>query len=114
MKILVGNNAFSNPGGSETYSYALIEELIRRGHHVEAIAKIGPGIVSKKINDLGVPVHFKPISGTFDLILASHSTSIAMLGNVKGFKVQTCHGIFPSVEQPVPGMNAYVAISEEV
>ena len=114
MKILIGNNGFGNPGGSETYNYAVIEELVRLGHDVHAIAKNGPGIVSDHINKLGVPAHFKPISGTFDLILLSHSTSIALVQDVKGFKVQTCHGVFPSVEQPVPGMNAYVAISEEV
>lgn len=114
MKILVGNNGLSNPGGSETYTFALINELVRRGHTVHALGKLGPGKVSDKLKEIGVSSFFKPISGNYDLILLSHSSSIKLAENVKGFKVQTCHGIYPALEQPVPGMDAYVAISEEV
>jgi hypothetical protein len=114
MKILVGNNGLGNPGGSETYTYALIAELVRRGHTVHAVGKTGPGQVSRKLEALGVPCFFKPITGKYDLILLSHSSSIDLAKNATGFKVQTCHGVFPKLEQPVPGMDAYVAISEEV
>lgn len=116
MKILVGNHAFNAPGGSETYAYALIAELVKLGHEVEGICIGTTGLVSSEINKLGVPVHFSPenFDRTFDLVLASHSTSINLMKKVKGYKVQTCHGVFPKLEQPVPGMNQYVAISEEV
>lgn len=114
MRILVGNNSFSYPGGSETYNFSLIEELVRIGHEVIAVAHNGPGIVSKKLNEIGVDVCFKPIDGNFDLCLLSHSSSINLTKNVKGYKIQTCHGIFPKLEQPVPGMDDYVSISEEV
>lgn len=114
MKILVGNNGLGLPGGSETYTYALIEELVKRGHTVTAVGKQGPGLVSKKLEELGVKCFFTPISGHYDLVLLSHSSSINLTKNVTGFKVQTCHGIYPALEQPVHGMNAYVAISDEV
>lgn len=114
MKILVGNNKLSKPGGSETYAYALVAELIRREHEVRCVASGRPGIVSEKINELGVDVHFGKISGKYDLALLSHSSSILLSENVKAFKIQTCHGIFPKLEQPVLGMDAYVSISEEV
>lgn len=114
MKILVGNNGLGLPGGSETYTYALIKELVKRGHDVTAVGKEGPGLISKKLGELGVECFFEPVSGTYDLILLSHSSSIGLVKNAVGFKVQTCHGIYPALEQPVAGMDAYVSISEEV
>jgi hypothetical protein len=114
MKILVGNNGLGLPGGSETYTYALIKELVKRGYSVTAVGKEGPGLISKKLEELGVECFFKPVDGNYDLILLSHSSSIGLVKNAKGFKVQTCHGIYPTLEQPVAGMDAYVSISEEV
>lgn len=114
MKILVGNNGLAEPGGSETYTYAVCKELKSRGFEVHAIGKLGPGTISKKLNEIGVPTFFNTINGNYDLILLSHSSSIGLAKNTKGFKVQTCHGVYPKLEQPVPGMDAYVSISEEV
>lgn len=113
MRILVGNNAFANPGGSETYTFAIVEELVKRGHNVECIGK-RTGMVSKKLNDLGILVYTSPVKREYDLALLSHSTSIHLARNIKAFKIQTCHGVYPVLEQPVPGMHAYVSISEEV
>jgi hypothetical protein len=114
MRILVGNNGLGLPGGSETYTYALIKELVKRGHDVTAVGKEGPGLISRKLEELGVECRFEPVWGKYDLILLSHSSSIHLVKDAIGFKVQTCHGIYPSLEQPVPGMDAYVSISEEV
>lgn len=114
MKILVGNNKLRNPGGSETYTYTLVHELVKRGHDVVCVAAGADGITSDRIRRLGVPVIFKRVSGAYDLALLSHSTSIELVGNVHAFKVQTCHGIFHKLEQPIPGLDAYVAISQEV
>jgi hypothetical protein len=113
MRILVGNNTLGRPGGSETYAYTLIKELVRLGHDVEAIAVSG-GMISNKLKDLGIKCHFNPIAKEYDLLLLSHSSSITMVKRCKGFKIQTCHGVFPSLEQPVNGMDAYVSISQEV
>jgi hypothetical protein len=114
MRILVGNNGLGLPGGSETYTYALIKELVKRGHDVTAVGKEGPGLISKKLEELGVECRFESVWGKYDLILLSHSSSIHLVKDAKGFKVQTCHGIYPSLEQPVPEMDVYVSISEEV
>ena len=115
MKILVGNNKLQTPGGSETYTYALVAELVKRGHTVKCITGGRHGMVSAKIRELGVPVHYGPIQETrFDLALLSHTTSIALAQRAVAFKIQTCHGIFHALEQPVSGMDAYVAVSEEV
>lgn len=114
MKVLVGNNKLQNPGGSETYTYALVEELVKQGNDVTCVASGYAGIVAKHIQDLGVKIYFQPIHGIYDLALLSHTTSISLAKKVKAVKVQTCHGIYPQLEQPVNGMDAYVAISEEV
>lgn len=115
MKILVGNNQLGNPGGSETYAYTLIEELVRLGHDVTALAGGGTtGVVSDNIQKLGVNCVFGELKGTFDVAFLSHQSAINRAKNVKAFKIQTCHGVYPAQEQPCQGMNAYVAISEEV
>ena len=113
MKILVGNNALGDPGGSETFTYALVMALIKKGHEVECVARRG-GMVSNKLKAKDVPVHFSSVRGKFDLLLLSHYTSIELAQNAKGFKVQTCHGVFVGLEKPVYGMDQYVAVSEEV
>lgn len=105
----------NKPGGSETYTYAIAAELVRQGHHVECIACGKPGIVSSKLREIGVVTHFDPIyQEEYDMALMSHSSSIAMLKGVQAFKVQTCHGVYPALEQPVLGMDAYVSITREV
>ena len=115
MRVLVGNNKLAKPGGSETYTYAIVEELVKRGHEVFCVAGGGEGLVSKQIEQLGVPVYFHtPPPYEFDVALLSHRTSIQKVASVKTFKIQTCHGVFHPLEQPVPGMDAYVSISEEV
>ena len=114
MKILLGNNRLAKPGGSETYTYAMAAELVQQGHEVTCVASGPGGLVSAKLADLGITTHFRPIKGEFDAAFLSHYTSINLCKDVHAFKVQTCHGVFPKLEQPVPGMEAYVAISEEV
>lgn len=114
MKILVGNNKLGKPGGSETYAYATVAELVKRGHEVSCVAAGRPGVVSEKLWELGVNVHFGKVNGKYDLALLSHTSSIILSDSVQAFKIQTCHGIYPRLEQPVTGMNAYVSITDEV
>jgi hypothetical protein len=118
MNILVSNHTFGDiPGGSETYAYCIINELVKQGHRVGAFCTRPVGKMAKLVNKLGVPVHrARPFKKEYDLILASHTSTIKLLKRygVKGFYVQTCHGIYPELEQPCPGMDAYAAITQEV
>jgi glycosyltransferase involved in cell wall biosynthesis len=110
MNILVTNNQLNRIGGSETFTFTIIEELIKQGHDVEYFTFVN-GFVSNKIEELlGVSFMSKD---RYDLILANHNTTVNKLYK-KGFIIQTCHGIFPKLEQPSPKANAYVSISQEV
>lgn len=111
MRILVATNHLHTLGGSETFTYAIIEELIkRRNIQVEYYTNI-QGLVSEKI-EKNLNVKFST-HDKYDLILANH-TSIVEKFYGKGFLIQTCHGIFPELEQPHKRAHAYVSISLEV
>lgn len=110
MNILVANNHLYGPGGTENYTYALIEELVSRKHNVEYFT-FKKGSISNLIETrLGVKFMSK---GKYDLILANHNTCVNKLYKY-GYIVQTCHGIFPKLEQPSKNANVHVAISLEV
>lgn len=49
----------------------------------------------------------------YDLIFANHNRVVNHLYG-KGFILQTCHGIFPKLEQPSYKSDAFVSISQEV
>jgi hypothetical protein len=109
LKILLTNNHLYRRGGSETFTYALAEEFARRGHAV-SIFTIEPGVLSLQIPATVV----EEPKGDYDLILVSHNTCLPRVSRCGGPKVLTCHGIFPSPEQPTKGADHYVGISEEV
>lgn len=110
MKVLVANNYFEKMGGSETFCYTLIEELKRAGHEVEYFT-FYKGIISEKIErELGVRFMSK---WKYDLILANHHTCVRYLAH-KGKIIQTCHGVFPSLERPSKFADGHVSISEEI
>ncbi len=111
MKILVATNHLHTIGGSETFTYSIIEELIRREEfEVEYFTNIR-GLVSERIES-NLNVKFCS-SDRYDLILANHNTIVEKFYG-KGFLIQTCHGVFPELEQPHKRANAHVSISLEV
>ena len=110
LNILVANNQLHMVGGSETFTYTLLEEIKSQGHNVEYFT-LKKGVVSDRIEkNLGITFMSE---SRYDLILANHNTCVDALYK-KGFTIQTCHGIFPKLEQPSRNANAFVAISEEV
>lgn len=109
-KILVANRHLDKLGGTETYTYTIIQELKRLGFKVEYYT-LKKGGVSEKI-EKELEVYFMT-SRRFDLILANHDDCIQKIFH-RGFLVQTCHGIFSALETPSKYADAYVSISEEV
>jgi glycosyltransferase involved in cell wall biosynthesis len=108
--ILVANNHLNFPGGSETYTYTLIAELVKKGYDVEYFTFEKGDFSNTMEKKLGVVFMTK---NKYDLILANHNTCVKHLKK-KGFTIQTCHGIFPELEQPSIFADFHVAISQEV
>lgn len=108
--ILIANNQLLQTGGSETYTYTIIKELLVRGFDVEYFTFMKGDFSSRMEKEIGVKFQSKK---RYDLILANHNTCVEALMGF-GFIIQTCHGVYPSLEQPSPCANFHVAISEEV
>ena len=106
MNILLTNYFMTSLGGSETFTYTLAKELERLGHNVEVFA-------FEYDDKFNLNFVYKPKS-KYDLILASHNVCLKILKHTEGYKILTCHGIYPRLEQPIEGANRYVSISEEV
>lgn len=117
MKILVANHHMKQIGGSETFTYTLIGELIRTGHEVDLFT-LHPGIISRRVEEDFDVKNDQPCFpyNHYDLVLASHNTMVDYIYNSirYNFLIQTCHGIYPSLEQPSPHADKYVSISKEV
>lgn len=112
MKILVSNSTLNIFGGSEMWTYNVVEELLKRGYKVY-VHTFEKGLLYRKILNLGAREYKK---GTYDLGLLNHTDCIEFLRNDSNIKVaiQTCHGVYPHKEQPITGMDFYVSVSKEV
>ncbi|MDA0316232.1 MAG: UDP-glycosyltransferase [Bacteroidetes bacterium] len=108
--ILIANHQLKFVGGSETFTYTLIEALKNKGYSVEYFTFF-KGITSDKI-EKNLSVNFMS-KKRYDLILANHYTCVRYLSR-KGPIIQTCHGIFPKLEKPSPYADGFVSISEEI
>lgn len=114
LNILITNYSMYRLGGTETYVYTLVKELKKRGHNVEIWTK-EPGTISNLINiEFGCAIN--QVKQKYDLILINHNfmaKRVLELG-LEGVKIQTCHGVYVDLEQPFPGLDGYVSISQEV
>lgn len=108
--VLVTNNHLKTFGGSETFTYTLTKKLIEKGFDVEYFTFEKGDFSNKLENDLQVKFMSKD---KYDLILANHNTCVSHLKD-KGFIIQTCHGIYPELEQPSIYADFHVSISQEV
>jgi hypothetical protein len=114
MKILVGQNHLHTIGGTETFTYTLIKELVRQGHEVE-LATFYMGLLSNKIEE---DFSIKPnrLTNNYDLSLVNHNPVVEMIREL-GIRtkklIQTSHG-FHEMERPSSKADIIVAISEEV
>ena len=104
-------NHLATVGGSELYTFYLIKALKKLRKYEVSYFTHSKGIISERIEKvLGVP--FK--SGSqFDLIIASHNTTVNFLFG-QGRILQVCHGPIPDMEQPSPLADYHIAVSEEV
>lgn len=110
MKILLANQHLKHLGGSETFTYAIYEELKRRGHEVEVFT-FERGAVSDRMDQKDFA---KDLTIGYDLAIVMHNTILKETG-IKAKKIICIvNSTFEKLEQPIPGADEYIAISEEV
>jgi glycosyltransferase involved in cell wall biosynthesis len=110
MDILITNEWLVTTGGTGTFTYTLASELTKRKHNVFLYTNDWGELADRICNDFGV----KPFEDKkYDLILANHHSTVKKLFR-HGITIQTCHGIFPYLEQPSAYAHGHVAISQEV
>lgn len=112
-RILLSNNALHRVGGTETFTFAMAQELVRRGYKVDVFT-LSPGLVSQYMQE-SLGVRLVNGNGNYDVVLANHSSTVKILRSLhSGFIVQTCHGVTTALEQPSPFAHAFVGISQEL
>lgn len=113
MRFLVGNYHLHTIGGSESFTHAIAEELLRRGHEVDLYAPAS--FRSEYAEDLGLELN--ALHGDYDFALVSHYPVVDMVlekfSYLEGRIIQTCHGLIPTLEKPNPWARL-VVISEEI
>lgn len=106
MKILVTSMWFDGFGGSESWCYSIISELLRRGHKVDVYAPV-LGKMYNELKKLGITLSKE---GNYDLILDNHNPKY---DSFNGTIIHTCHGIIDDLDRPMP--NAFnVAVSDKI
>ncbi|MEQ1698626.1 MAG: hypothetical protein ABMA25_00875 [Ilumatobacteraceae bacterium] len=127
LTICVGNNTLATYAGSELWTYTLVAELQRRGHHATAFSP-DLGAIASKLEALGIPctadVHTVPrecdviICNHHDITTALHRRlpHVPIIAVVHGISHRDPHTGQRLPEHPVIDFEVeqYVAVSEEV
>lgn len=116
MKILIGQNHLNTIGGSETYTYTLVEELVRRGHQVDVVCN-DEGLVSEIMKER-LNVKINDLSRKYDYCFISHNSIVerVLKEKIESEKIfQICHGTVPGLEQPHKNEKIrFISVSKEV
>tara|TARA_R110002110_G_C13413505_1_gene713819 strand:+ start:385 stop:1281 length:897 start_codon:yes stop_codon:yes gene_type:complete len=112
MKILMTNIDLSEIGGTQTWTEAMAKELSRRKHDVTIWSPRVGEFARERLAGFEV-TDTLPLQ-SFDLCLVNHNICLNAIRPISGPKFYTIHGPSHGLEQPVPGAEAYVAVSEEI
>lgn len=117
MRILLTNQAFDQPAGTELYVRDVALELKRRGH-APCVYSPRPGALAEELRSHGVSVYGSAaeVEGRPEVIHGHHhlETLTALLRFADTPAVGFCHGLKPWQEAPLkhPRVLQYVAVSE--
>jgi len=106
MRILLANISLERLAGSETWTMTMFDQLSKE-HEVDVFVPTG---------ERNTLIRAGYDSGKrYDLALINHNVCLRELQgwNIKR-RIFTSHGVVPDLEQPVPGADVYVSVSEEV
>lgn len=98
LNILITNQSLDSIGGTETYIYALVNELKKRGHNVVCFS-FKLGVVAKKL-PCKVLDNLQGIKDDFDVIHAHHhNPTIYAHKYIKAPIIFIKHGLVPKAEE---------------
>ncbi len=117
MKILLSNDSLDVPGGTETWISAMVTNLLRLNHEA-VVFTLKKGRLADRLERSGVPVTNRfDGHANFDLALVNHNSCLNRILEKRTHHyalIFTSHGPSEMLEQPLPGADLYVAVSEEV
>ena len=104
MKILLTNTSLNYRAGSEIWTLTMYNELIKE-HEVDVFTVGSNRMIERKYDE----------NKEYDLAIINHRNCLDRLKDNKNIKrkIFTCHGVIPSLEQPIEGSDIYIAVSEE-
>lgn len=108
MKILITNIFLAHYTGTESWMYAMCNEL-RKNHEV-IVWTTSLGTMSKKIEELGIKVYTEQPTEHYDFAIVNHNI---FWDKVKDPKIFTSHSKFYAVEQPPKGIK-YAGVNEYI
>ena len=121
MKILFTNFRFNVLSGSETWIYTMIIECVRRNietdlYILQDVSPKSPFLKNDIIKKIKIYMGNNIPKENYDIIFANHTSTIDSLikQHPRSKIIQTCHGIFPKLEQPYSGIKRHISITKEV
>jgi len=108
MYILVTNNSLGNFYGTESWTFAMTEELKRQGHDVTALTNW----VGDTADRMNCKITTRYDHRHYDLAIVNHSTCWDKLPDSLN-KIFTSHSKFVSIEQPPEGAR-WVGVNEYI
>lgn len=115
LRVLVATHSLNIVGGTETFTYTFLEELKKYPLFEVEYFTLEKGSFSDRIErELLIPFMSQK---KYDVIFFNHNTTFYSLKKrhkLQGVFIQTCHGIFPDLEQPHAQSDGFVSISQEV
>lgn len=114
MRILLTNAWLEYFLGSEKWAYTMAQELLHRKHDVDFATYLDGKMYDKMAELPGISmVDPLEIDDGYDLAIVNHNAILPQIPD-KIFTIFTSHGPSAEPEQPIPGADVYVAVSEEV
>jgi glycosyltransferase involved in cell wall biosynthesis len=108
MRVLLANYWLRHYAGSETFTYAIWEELKRRGHSVDVLT-CQKGDVSDKMTGV-----VESAGADYDVAIYSHNLILPFVRGRAKKTISLLHSPTENLEKPTEGADEYVSISEEV
>jgi|GEM_PF-343243 len=113
-KILLATNHLHTLGGTETFTFALAEQLVELGYTVDLFS-FNYGEASERIkHKVKIINNLDELADFYHIAIVSHNTCIEKIPFNAYITAQICHGTTAELEQPSPLADIYISISEEV